>query len=283
MNSRQGRVLLIVSLVLVVVGGIFVAVVARQRPVGAEPTYTVAIASVVAQPPRAAVPYSPSAVPIPPPPVKPLADEVTGCHIGQGSAQVAAVPPAVNDRVTKAWTRIETWLAKHAPATYASLPPPADPKRIAEAQQKVGVLFPPELIASLQRHDGSGKDARAEFELPPFYTPISADEIGREAAMLCDVLKSGGIAGNVVSWWHGQYVPFAVDHSGEALFLDQRPGQNGRLAEHDNEGDVNSDRWPPTLTELLEATADGLETGKVVLSHYRALVTPQGTLDWDIR
>jgi cell wall assembly regulator SMI1 len=281
MNSRQRRVLLIVSLVFVVVGEIFVVVGSRRGPVGEE-SYRVAIATVEA--PVATVrPYYPSTNRTPPPPPTPLTNEVTGCHIGEGPAHLAAVPPAVTDRVTKAWVRIETWLANRAPATYATLPPPADPQRIAEAQRKVGVPFPAELVASLQRHDGAGKDARAEFELPPFYTPISADEIGREAAMLCDVLTSGGMPGNVISWWHGQYVPFAVDHSGEALFLDQRPGQNGRLGEHDNEGNVNFERWPSTLAELLEVTADGMETGNTILGHYRALVTPEGVLDWDIR
>jgi cell wall assembly regulator SMI1 len=192
------------------------------------------------------------------------------------------VTPEVSDRVNRAWDRVEKWLAAHASATRASLPPGADPQRIAEAQRQIGVPIPPELIASLLRHDGAGADMRAAFTFPPFYRPISVQDIISEAKTLCDVLMSLGDQGSVGSWWHGQYVPFAVDNSGEALFLDQRPGHDGRLGEHDNEGDVDFDRWPPTLAQLLDVTAEGLETGHTILQFCRAHVTPDGTLDWEI-
>lgn len=105
-------------------------------------------------------------------------------------------------------------------------------------------------------------------------------EIGLEAKTLCEVLASADDE-SVGSWWHGQYVPFAVDGSGEALFVDQRAGKHGKLGEHDNEGDVNFDRWPQTLTDLLEQTATALEMGRRI-GHSRAKVTPEGVLDWEI-
>lgn len=281
MRSPLGQVLIVFAAVAVVVGAVVIAVVVKWTPTDAASARTTA-ARVAGRDPSVRMTVRPSPGRVTPPPrPKPLPADVTGCHVGQGTTQLAAVPPAVTDRVNHAWDRIENWLAAHAPATHVSSPP-ADPQRIAEAQRQVGAPFPPDLIASLRRHDGSGPNGGDVFELPPFYHLISTQEIGNEAKILCDILVSSGEPGSVGSWWHGRYVPIAVDGSGEALFVDERSGRDGRLGEHDNEGDVNFDRWPSTLTELLEQTADALETGHDILGYCRPHVTPQGVLDWDI-
>nr|WP_225953523.1 SMI1/KNR4 family protein [Kibdelosporangium phytohabitans] len=206
----------------------------------------------------------------------------SGCRIGQGPKRLVDVPQRVTDRVNRAWERIEKWLAANAPATAATLAPPADPALLAETQRQIGVPFPAELIAFLRRHDGAGTDMRAGFTLPPFYQPMSARAIDVDAKMMCDVLGTSGHDENVGSWWHGQVVPFAQDGGGGNLLLDQRPGRGGRLGEHDEESDMGFERYPRTLTELLEVTATSLETGGIALKHYRPKVVDGGILEWDI-
>jgi cell wall assembly regulator SMI1 len=268
MKGRGGPVLAVFAAVLVVVGGIVIVSVATQD--GQTGVVAIATRSTTSSVRQTS---SPRARTTP----KPLPATLTGCHPDHGPDQLADVSA---DRVNRAWTRIENWLATHAPAT--RLEPPADRPGIVAAQKKVGVAFPAELVASLLRHDGAGRSAGVAFTFPPYYQVISVDQIAYEARMMCDVLTGLDEPGSVSSWWHGQYVPFAVDNSGDSLFLDQRPGKGGRLGEHDNEGDVNFDRWPTNLTGLLELTADALETGRTVLGFVRAHVNPDGVLEWEI-
>jgi hypothetical protein len=63
----------------------------------------------------------------------------------------------------------------------AALRPPADDASIVAARRAAGVRFP-------------------------------AARIADEAELMCDVLASVGIDGNVGSWWHGHYVPVAQAH-----------------------------------------------------------------------
>lgn len=266
MKGRGGPILAVFAAVLVVVGGIVIVSVANQD----SQTGAIAVVTAPTTVRRTSSARARTSS-------KPLPVAFTGCHPGSGPDQLATAPA---DRVNRAWARIENWLAAHAPATH--LAPAADQPAIVAAQKKVGVAFPAELVASLLRHDGAGQSSGVAFTFPPYYQVSSVDQIAYEAKMMCDVLTGLDEPGSVGSWWHGQYVPFAVDNSGDSLFLDQRPGRAGRLGEHDNEGDVNFDRWPTNLTGLLELTADALETGKTVLGHVRARVNADKVLDWEI-
>jgi cell wall assembly regulator SMI1 len=191
---------------------------------------------------------------------------------------VAAVPDPVTQRVNLVWQRIETWLAAHAPVSEAALAGPASPAQLGETQQRIGVTLPPELVASLLRHDGMGTGGGDL--LPSIYRPISSADLGRQSKALCDILTRG--PNDIVGvWWHGQFVPFAVDGAGDVLFLDQRRGHGGELGESDHEGSVDFSRRPASLTELLEQTATALETGELTYGGYRAKVTPPGVLTWE--
>jgi cell wall assembly regulator SMI1 len=192
------------------------------------------------------------------------------------------VPQTVTDRVNRAWERIEKWLAANAPASAATLAPPASPAAISKVQQQIGVPIPAELIAFLRRHDGAGTNMRDGFTLPPFYIPMSTEGIISEAKMMCDVLGSSGSDGSVGSWWHGQVIPVAFDGGGGNLLLDQRPGRGGRLGDHDEETEMMFNTYPRSLTELLEQTATSLETGNAALKRYHPKVVA-GALEWDIK
>ncbi|MEU5283043.1 SMI1/KNR4 family protein [Streptomyces sp. NPDC020755] len=80
--------------------------------------------------------------------------------------------------ISESWTRIENWLAEHAPTTYAALLPPADPADIAATERDIGHPLPRPLVTSLLRHDGL-RDQGGEL-LPGFYRPIGARRIADE-------------------------------------------------------------------------------------------------------
>jgi cell wall assembly regulator SMI1 len=192
---------------------------------------------------------------------------------------LAEVPPAVTQRVNQAWEQIEKWLAANAPETAATLAPPAMPVSIASLQRQIGVPLPPELIASLLRHDGAGTNTRAAFWLPGSYRPLSTAAIVQRAESMCDVLESNGFD---TTWWHGQVIPIAADNSTGIVLLDQRPGQLGRLGSHSEAADMRFGHLPATFAELLETTFNALRTGTVVFEHYRPKVVDR-RLEWDIK
>jgi cell wall assembly regulator SMI1 len=186
---------------------------------------------------------------------------------------------AVTARVDQAWQRIERWLRGNAPASYASLDPPAAAKDIAATERFMSVTFPADLAASLRRHDGARTtDLRAAFSLPPFYVLSSLDRIRANWRTRCAVLeRSGEEPGR---WWHPRYVPFAEDFSGDCLVVDQRPEGAGRVGVQSHEDRVFFDGRPSSVVELLEATATALESGRPYDSA-RPRVT-DGVLDWEL-
>jgi cell wall assembly regulator SMI1 len=274
-------VLAVFAAVAVLVAGVVIVVMSTSSPqdAGSGPDRRLS-AFVTAVEMTTGLPASATSVPSSRRP-RPTLTVDSGCRLGQGPARLADVSTAVSDRVNRVWERVEKWLSANAPETAATLAPPASAEQILAAQRQTGVPFPPELIASLRRHNGTGTNMRDGFTLPPFYLPLSAEGIVGEAKVMCDVLGSVGIDGNVGSWWHGQVIPIAFDGGGGNLLLDQRPGRGGRLGDHSEESEMRFERYPRTLTELLELTARSLETRSAVLEHYRPKVVA-GALDWDI-
>jgi cell wall assembly regulator SMI1 len=179
------------------------------------------------------------------------------------------------ERVHAAWKRIENWLAARAPASRRSLRPPASAAAIARVQQEMSVEFPPDLVASLRRHDGV---TGGGFALPFLFEPLAVDAIPREWSITC------GVLGNEPDddWWHRSFVPFATAGDGGCLLVDQRPGGHGRVGEFYPEEGVDFARWPASVTELLERTARSLETGRPYDDRYRPTVTREGVLDWEV-
>jgi cell wall assembly regulator SMI1 len=212
-------------------------------------------------------------------PARPSPVRITACHPSGAPVPLAAVDPAVTARIDRAWSRIERWLAQHAPASYASLRPPASPADLARTQAVLGRRLPAELVASLRRHNGVTLDRTSSFALPPFYTPMSAATIGSDWKSLCDVSQSLG--GQVdAQWWSPAYTAFASAGDGGSLLLDQRPGRVPHVGEFFAEDGTNFTRWPASLTDLLELTAQTLQTGQP-WNHNRPTVR-SGALTWDI-
>jgi cell wall assembly regulator SMI1 len=142
----------------------------------------------------------------------------------------------------------------------------------------MSVAFPPDLVASLRRHDGV---TGHRFTLPFLFQPLAVNEIPREWSVTCSVLRNAQDEWDG-DWWHRSFVPFATAGDGGCLLVDQRPGGHGRVGEFYPEEGVDFTRWPGSVTELLEKTALSLETGRPYENRYRPTVNGEGILDWEI-
>ncbi|MEU6081036.1 SMI1/KNR4 family protein [Streptomyces sp. NPDC047108] len=184
--------------------------------------------------------------------------------------------------MTESWVRIEIWLSRHAPASYAELAPPAERAAIAAAERAIGLSFPDALVESLLRHDGTGL-SWCDL-LPPFYGLLSADGIVDTWKMMTRVherLHHDEEPG-VPLWWHRQWIPFATDRCGDFLVIDQRPtADRGRIGEADKVHGCEFGRhaWWASLPVFFETTAAALETGEA-LDADRPVVTEEGELEW---
>jgi len=202
------------------------------------------------------------------------------CPQNQGRIIPAEPDRATVKRVNAAWKRIEVWLAAKAPATRRSLRPPATETAIDAAQRRMSVAFPADLVASLRRHDGVAYSGAA-FTLPFFYEPMPVKRIPDTWRSLCTSLAQVFDAAES-TWWDKAFVPFASSGDGGNLFVDLRPGGHGRVGEFFNETGVSFSRWPGSVAELLEKTADSLETGRPFDHTYQPRVTKEDALVWDI-
>ncbi|MFE7213364.1 SMI1/KNR4 family protein [Streptomyces sp. NPDC057611] len=197
--------------------------------------------------------------------------------------------------ISESWTRIENWLAEHAPATYAALAPPADPADIAATERVIGRPLLKPLVMSLLRHDGlldqrgwllagfyrpmSAREIAAEWQcFTGFYDKRTADEEGEEADY--DFMKLGFSS---VLYGHPQLIPIALDVGGGYLVLDHRPEiDRGRVHEAEAvEGirRVSHEMWT-SLPVLMEAIATSLETNQP-LKNYTPVVDEEQRLYWD--
>ncbi|WP_378245106.1 SMI1/KNR4 family protein [Actinokineospora guangxiensis] len=183
------------------------------------------------------------------------------CSPGSGPTEIAPVPPGVRARVDAAWSRIEGWLAESLTTEVVWNPPAAD-AAISRAQRAAGAAFPPDLVASLRRHDGV---RAAGFTFPPFYAPMSTGEIGADAGKLC-----AATAG-----WDGSHIPFARDSGGWYLYLDS----SGAVGEHAPGGP--GDAAAGSLADLLDRTADMLEGRRT--DRYFPSIGADGVLGWRLR
>jgi cell wall assembly regulator SMI1 len=228
--------------------------------------------------PQRSVYVAPAPIPATPPRTRAAVD---ACPQNAGRVAVTRPDAATTARVDAAWQRIEKWLAKHASRGARALRPGAAAARIDAVQRQMSVAFPPDLVASLRRHDGV--TSLSGFLLPPFYAPETVDGILGDWKVTCSVLSGQDTEWGMDNpWWHQAFVPFAMDGGGGCLFTDQRAGGHGRVGEFYPEDGTSFERWPASFVELLEGTATSLETGRPYAGNYRPQVATDGTLDWDI-
>ncbi|MGV9451601.1 SMI1/KNR4 family protein [Streptomyces sp. NPDC003635] len=180
------------------------------------------------------------------------------------------------DLVKDSWDRIDEWLREHAPRTFATLGPPAGHEEIVAAQEELGLTFPPDLVASLLRHNGAADEAEAFrfsthdrlldvagiLEGTWFLRHIAQDLDGEEAE----------------SYWHHGYVKFgSYDVTSDGLTIDCRPEQDsfgaiGRFFDETGTKFGKADSLGGYLAELADQLDRGQDAG---------VVTFNGRLLWE--
>lgn len=182
--------------------------------------------------------------------------------------------------VSESWARIEAWLGEHAAATLATLNGPADPAVVATAEQTLGLRLPAELVASLERHDGAGRDRATpgRFALAGGYGLMSLKAMLDGWRSTTGLLTHLGEEAMVGHWWHPQWVPVCDTVAADGLIIDMRPGaERGRVGVFLSEDGGHFGRWD-SFGALLAHTADVLE-GRITDDH-AVPRTASGRLIW---
>ena len=196
---------------------------------------------------------------------------------------------ALTDRVNGAWDRIEAGLRATDPAAFAALRGRATPADLAALERRVGLRLPPDVRASLSRHDGADGPSDAAFGgfalLAAAEAGFRADYWERESSIVLPLLGSaapappnaGGPGRRAIDFPAaplalGTVWPAAWDRPAGAgfrsvpprreLLVDLRTGEV--LTHTDGVPGVTSiprtrDAGPRTWADFLEAAADRLE------------------------
>ncbi|WP_103515530.1 SMI1/KNR4 family protein [Streptomyces sp. SM10] len=194
--------------------------------------------------------------------------------------------------VADSWARIDAWLSEHAPLSRARLRPPAPPEAIADAEERLGLTFHPELVASLRCHDG----VELEDSAPVFglYGPFAGVSGIVENTLF---LRSVGEdveddhpddddddddAHELNAFWRHEWLLITHGISWDAqdgLFLTCRAGEDhGRLGRYFDEDAPSFSAWA-SLRAALSVFADSLEQRLPVGG--RVPLAPDGALIWE--
>ncbi|WP_399892080.1 SMI1/KNR4 family protein [Streptomyces sp. BBFR51] len=201
----------------------------------------------------------------------------------------SAADPPPSPTVEDSWARIDAWLSEHAPVSRALLRPPASPGEIADAEQRLGVAFHPELVASLRCHDGVELSEGAPvFALDGPFAGVAdivtnalfLRSVGEDVEDLYDDEDADDHELN--AYWRHEWLLIThgvVWDAQDGLFLTCRAGDDyGRIGHYFNEDAASFTDWA-SLRAVLSAFADALErrlpiSGRVPLAF-------DGTLVWE--
>ncbi|MFC7924764.1 SMI1/KNR4 family protein [Streptomyces cinereoruber] len=172
--------------------------------------------------------------------------------------------------VQDSWNRIDDWLREHAPRTFATLGPPAGHGEIVAAQEELGVTFPPDLVASLLRHNGAVDGVEA-------FLFSTDDRLLGVAGILEDTKFMRGMAEDLdeeeaEGYWHHGYVKFgSYGVTSDGLMIDCRPGQDsfgaiGRFFDETGTDFGRADSLGAYLAELADRLERGQDGGAVTFN-----------------
>jgi cell wall assembly regulator SMI1 len=155
------------------------------------------------------------------------------------------------------WSRIERWLAAKAPHTEALLRAGAGPDEVADAQRRLGLRFPDDLVASLQRHDGC-EWSRGHFGLAGPFRPVAV------ADMVKSHLETEQVLAEFEGYWDRRHLTFAATNTDWGLVVDCGPGDTwGRVGTWFGGEGVTWSQWP-SIGALLSDVAAALEAGRAI-------------------
>jgi cell wall assembly regulator SMI1 len=177
------------------------------------------------------------------------------------------------------------WLAANAPASYATLSPPALPAELDECERGLGMALPAELRRLLlvsngaAEFDADGTYHRGAAFLPGGHRLLSAAELAGESRVLVEIV--GEFGDDMIGyWWHPEWVLFGRHVAADGMAIDQRSGHGqGAVGEFMHE-DCTEFIMGASLGEYVAKVADSIENGTDFLC-FRPLVEDDG-LDWDV-
>lgn len=180
------------------------------------------------------------------------------------------------DLVQDSWSRIDAWLREHAPRTFATLRPPAGDEEIAAAQEELGITLPPDLVASLLRHDGA-LDGPETFRFSTQDRLLGVREILEDTKFMRNVADDldDEEAGD---YWHHGYAKFgSYGATSDGLVIDCRTGRGsfgaiGRFFDETGTSFGQADSLGRYLAELAGRLESGRDAG---------VVTFNGRLLWE--
>lgn len=168
--------------------------------------------------------------------------------------------------VAQSWRRIESWLQKHAPETFASLRPPATTGAIAAIEEQLavfadlGIALPDDVAESLRIHDGC-LNVPGSFDVARSYRLLDARGIvglRHSLGKICDEISPDGTDPND-PWWSPTWLLVAQPVWAGALIVDVEMGDRfGQVRTWDAEP-LMPRVIAPSFAELLARTADLLE------------------------
>ncbi|MEV5428171.1 SMI1/KNR4 family protein [Streptomyces sp. NPDC052701] len=191
--------------------------------------------------------------------------------------------PGAAQQADAAWTRIENWLARHAPQVHSALAPPASPGLLERVAETAGATLPADLVTWWSRSHGLRRPPSTGALFPDRYNPLPLEDALRHRAVLLDTPRrvcppelleelqayldrcSREPAGTLYprstpAPWLPAWIPIAHDAGGGGLFADLRAGtRQGCVIRYTRHGHAPEPDWP-SLAALLTHVADGLET-----------------------
>lgn len=174
------------------------------------------------------------------------------------------------DLVQNSWNRIDAWLREHAPRTFATLGAPAGPEEIAAAEVELGVTFPPDLVASLLRHNGA-LDGEEAFRFSTHDRLLSVSEIVADTRFMRNIAED--LDGEEAEhYWIDAYLKFgSYGATADGLTIDCRRGQDsygaiGRFFDETGTDFGRADSLGEYLAELADHLAGGQDAGAVTFN-----------------
>jgi cell wall assembly regulator SMI1 len=194
--------------------------------------------------------------------------------------------------IEESWGRVTAWLAANAPASYATLRPPATPAELDASERDLSTALPAELRRLLLINNGAadfidGVDQPAASFLPSEHRLLSAAELAKHSREVTEALPDPGddIYDMIGQYWHPKWVLFGRHINADGMAIDQRPGpRQGAVGEflHMEGTEFN---MAPSLSGYVANIADSIENGADFLvgadpARYRPFVE-NGGLCWE--
>jgi cell wall assembly regulator SMI1 len=165
------------------------------------------------------------------------------------------------------WGRIERWLDANAPAIRTTLRDGASHEQVSGAGNTMDAALPSDVRESYGIHDG-------QYGGPPLFgewSLLSLDDMMKAWRVMKNLLDDGTFVadgGNPTgpireNWWHGKWIPFAGDGSGDFYCLDLAPsagGDEGQIISFWH-ADARRELLAPSFAAWLHRFADDLENG----------------------